>query len=76
MKDQFNKVMETLKITAGKTATALSIIESNLKDLTQKIKAELKKAEDAKTAETPPPPPDATKTNNEQTTKEDENKPQ
>ncbi len=50
MKDQIHKVVETLKITAG-------ALEHTIVDLSQKLKTEIQKAKDAKTAETPPPPP-------------------
>ena len=82
MKDQFNKIMETLKTTAGKTATTFSVLENNLKDISQKIKADLQKAQEAKTSEVASPPPqDLTQSSTQQTTavpaKEDENpKPQ
>ena len=68
MKDQFNKIMETLKTTANKTAITFSVIENNFKDITQKIKADLQKAEAAKSAETPPPPPTGAVQTTEQST--------
>jgi hypothetical protein len=84
-KKYIDKAVETFKTTAHKTATTLSILIPQLKKSIQEIKAELQKAEAAKTSETPPTPsantqatPEETQTNAPQKSqsKDEGNKPQ
>ena len=54
MKEQVTKIVDGLKTTATKTIETLSSLEHNIIDISQKIKAQLKKADDAKNPEIKP----------------------